>query len=129
MSKKVYIPWVDTISIYYYYIDREFEKSTELWKKGTCQTMKSTGIVRPIDNLGRIVIPTELRKPLHINDKDPLEIYVDGNRIILKKYQPSCIFCDRMENVTTYQGYNVCKNCMTKLGNVAKELFGDKADE
>ena len=91
--------------------------------------MKSTGIVRPVDSLGRVVLPIELRRILDIDKDTSLEVYVDEDRIILKKYQPSCIFCDRMENVTTYQGYNVCKNCMTKLGNVAKELFGDKADE
>ncbi len=84
--------------------------------------MKSTGIVRPIDNLGRIVIPTELRKTLHINDKDPLEIYVDGNCIILKKYQPSCIFCDSLEDIMTYKGYNVCHRCMKKLGNLAENM-------
>ena len=66
--------------------------------------MKPTGIVRPIDSLGRIVIPTELRKTLHIKDKDPLEIFVDNNCIILKKYQPACIFCSSMEEVEIYKG-------------------------
>ncbi|HIU32224.1 MAG TPA: AbrB/MazE/SpoVT family DNA-binding domain-containing protein [Candidatus Caccousia avistercoris] len=83
--------------------------------------MKSTGIVRPIDNLGRIVIPTELRRNLNINDKDPLEIFVDGNCIILKKYQPSCVFCNSMDDISTYMGYNVCRSCMEKLGRQARE--------
>ena len=73
--------------------------------------MKSTGIVRPIDNLGRIVIPTELRKTLHINERDPLEIFVDGNCIILKKYQPACIFCGSADDVASYAGRNICKAC------------------
>ena len=77
--------------------------------------MKSTGIVRPIDNLGRIVIPTELRKTLHINDKDPLEIFVDGNCIILKKYQPSCIFCGNAKDIIHYKGKNVCSDCAHEL--------------
>ena len=55
--------------------------------------MKSTGIVRKVDELGRIVIPKELRNTLNIEEKDSLEIYVDGEHIILKKYEPACIFC------------------------------------
>lgn len=56
--------------------------------------MKSTGIVRKVDELGRIVLPVELRRTMDIAEKDPLEIYVDGNSIVLRKYRPSCIFCD-----------------------------------
>ena len=56
--------------------------------------MKSTGIVRRVDELGRIVLPIELRRTLNIGEKDSLEIYVDGSNIMLKKYQPACIFCD-----------------------------------
>ena len=83
--------------------------------------MKPTGIVRPIDSLGRIVIPTELRKTLHIKDKDPLEIFVDNNCIILKKYQPACIFCSSMEEVEIYNGYTVCRSCMRKMGQRAED--------
>ena len=83
--------------------------------------MKPTGIVRPIDSLGRIVIPTELRKTLHIKDKDPLEIFVDNNCIILKKYQPACIFCSSMEDVESFKGYTVCRSCMRKLGQRAAD--------
>ena len=57
------------------------------------RTMKSTGVVRRVDELGRIVIPIELRRTLDIAEKDALEIYVDGEQIILKKYEPACIFC------------------------------------
>ena len=56
--------------------------------------MKSTGIVRKVDELGRIVLPIELRRTLEIADRDPLEIYVEGSSIVLKKYRPTCIFCD-----------------------------------
>ncbi len=65
--------------------------------------MKSTGIVRPVDSLGRIVLPIELRRILNINCKDPVEIFVDEDRIVLKKYQPSCIFCDSMDEIKVYK--------------------------
>lgn len=77
--------------------------------------MKSTGIVRKVDELGRIVLPIELRRTLDINEKDSLEIYVDGNHIILKKYEPACIFCNSAVNVTTFKGKNVCSDCMQQL--------------
>ena len=66
--------------------------------------MKSTGIVRKVDELGRVVIPIELRRTLRIEEKDALEIYVDGERIILKKYEPACIFCGNAENVRNFRG-------------------------
>lgn len=74
--------------------------------------MKSTGIVRKVDELGRIVLPIELRKNLDINIKDPLEIYVDGNSIVLKKYLPACIFCGEATDVIQFQGKNICKKCI-----------------
>ena len=77
--------------------------------------MKSTGIVRRLDELGRVVIPKELRKTLTIDVKDPLEIYVDGETIILKKYAPACIFCNEARNVVMYKGKNVCENCRKNL--------------
>ena len=61
--------------------------------------MKSTGIVRKVDELGRIVLPIELRRTLDIAEKDSLEIYVDDDSIILRKYQPACIFCDNARDV------------------------------
>jgi len=72
--------------------------------------MKSTGIVRKVDELGRVVIPIELRRTLGIEQKDALEIYVDNEHIILKKYEPACIFCDNARDVETYKGKNICKN-------------------
>ena len=77
--------------------------------------MKSTGIVRKVDELGRIVLPIEMRRTLDIAEKDALEIYVDGDNIILRKYQPACIFCDSMKNVISFQGKNICSDCMEKL--------------
>jgi transcriptional pleiotropic regulator of transition state genes len=77
--------------------------------------MKSTGVVRRVDELGRIVIPIELRRTLDIAEKDALEIYVDGELIILKKYQPACIFCDDARDVVNYRGKNICKSCLEQL--------------
>lgn len=77
--------------------------------------IKSTGIVRKIDELGRIVLPMELRRTLEIVEKDALEIYVDGEQIILKKYQPACIFCGDAKEVENYKGKNICKACMSEL--------------
>ena len=77
--------------------------------------MKSTGIVRKVDELGRIVIPIELRRTLDINIKDSLEIFVDGNYVVLKKYEPACIFCGNAKDVVNYKGKNICPDCMTDI--------------
>ena len=79
--------------------------------------MKSTGIVRKVDELGRVVIPIELRRTLDINIKDPLEIYVDSDRIILKKYEPSCscVFCGSGDDLTKYKGKPICKQCVESM--------------
>ena len=77
--------------------------------------MKSTGIVRKVDELGRIVLPMELRRTLDIDTKDPLEIYVDGSLIVFKKYEPDCIFCGDASDVSVYKNKNICKNCLKEL--------------
>jgi len=77
--------------------------------------MKSTGIVRKVDELGRIVLPIELRRTLGIDEKDSLEIYVDGTSVILRKYEPSCIFCGDAADVVSYKGKNVCRACLKEL--------------
>lgn len=77
--------------------------------------MKSTGIVRKVDELGRVVIPIELRRTLNIEEKDSLEIYVDGEHIILKKYEPACIFCGNAKDVIVYKGKNICPDCMAEF--------------
>ena len=77
--------------------------------------MKSTGVVRKVDELGRIVIPIELRRTLDIDLKDALEIYVDGEQIILKKYEPACIFCGDARDVINYRGKNICTKCLEQI--------------
>lgn len=77
--------------------------------------MKSTGIVRKVDELGRIVLPIELRRTLDIAEKDSLEIYVDESSIILKKYEPSCIFCGNSKDVISFKGKNICPACLSEL--------------
>ena len=73
--------------------------------------MKATGIVRKVDELGRIVLPIELRRTLNIEIKDSLEIFVDGESIILKQYKPCCVFCGEGSDMVTHMGKNVCAEC------------------
>ena len=77
--------------------------------------MKSTGIVRNIDELGRVVVPKELRKKLGIENTDPVEIYVEGEKIILTKYHPACHFCGSFENVVEFKSKTVCRACIDEL--------------
>ena len=79
--------------------------------------MKSTGVVRRIDDLGRVVLPIELRKTLGLTNKDTVEIYVDDNTIVLKKYEPSCLFCGSLEDSKLFKGKMVCKKCLAELKN------------
>ena len=76
---------------------------------------KNTGIVRGLDKLGRIVIPIELRNNLKIKYNDEIEIFVKDNSIILKKYEPSCIFCRKIKDLTTYKNQIICKKCIRNL--------------
>ena len=84
--------------------------------------MKSTGIVRPIDSLGRVVLPKELRETLQISTKDPLEIFVENDKIILKKYSPCCIFCGNGDEVTYYKGKLICRDCLEALKSITAFL-------
>ncbi|WP_410769608.1 AbrB/MazE/SpoVT family DNA-binding domain-containing protein [Fontibacillus sp. BL9] len=78
--------------------------------------MKSTGIVRRIDELGRVVIPKELRRTLGIAEADPLEIFVDGERIILRKYQPGCYTCGKPHvTMREFYGRQICTNCISDI--------------
>lgn len=79
--------------------------------------MTSTGIVRRIDAAGRFVLPIELRRRLELDDDDALEIFLEDNTIVLKKYQPACIFCGNARDVSSYKGKNVCQNCRRELGD------------
>jgi transcriptional pleiotropic regulator of transition state genes len=77
--------------------------------------LKATGIVRRVDDLGRIVIPMELRRKMLINEQDPMEIFVEGDRVILKKYAPGCIFCGQVENTSEYSEKRVCSEGLERL--------------
>lgn len=82
--------------------------------------MKSTGIVRKIDNLGRIIVPKELRKSFNINEGDPLEVYTDGDNIILKKYTPGCHCCKNVDNLIEVLGLKLCPNCLNQFNEYRK---------
>ena len=77
--------------------------------------MKSTGIVRRVDELGRIVIPAELRRTLEIGEKEAMEICVEGSAIVLRKYRPACVFCDSTRNSSVFRGKNICARCLRAL--------------
>jgi len=83
--------------------------------------MKSTGIVRKIDELGRIVLPIEIRNNMDIKNRDAVEIFVDEDRIILKKYEPACIFCGNADNVTYFKGKLVCRECAATLCKTSQQ--------
>ncbi len=77
--------------------------------------MKSTGIIRKVDNLGRIVLPIELRRTMDIAERDELEIYMENDRIILQKYEQACIFCGSSRGLSSYRRKNVCQECIKKI--------------
>ena len=80
--------------------------------------MKSTGVVRKVDELGRVVIPKEIRDMLEIYEKDPIEIYIDGNSIILKKVETNCIFCGNNKNLVEYKDKLICKKCLNNISKI-----------
>lgn len=77
--------------------------------------MKATGIVRKVDELGRIVVPIELRRSLGIGDRDAVEIYMENNSIIIRKHQPSCVFCGSTDNTVNYREKVICKSCIENM--------------
>lgn len=85
--------------------------------------LKATGIVRKVDELGRVVLPIELRRTLNIDVADSLEIYTDDNKVILKKYEPGCVFCGSIEKVSPINGKFICRSCLDKL-NKLNEMIG-----
>lgn len=87
--------------------------------------MKAIGIVRKVDELGRIVIPKELRKSFNVNEGDPLEIYTDGDNIILKKYTPGCHCCKNTDNLIEVLGLKLCPSCLDQFNEYRKLV--DKA--
>lgn len=80
--------------------------------------MKAIGIVRRVDDLGRIVIPKELRRSLCIEEGDPLEIYVDSDQVILKKYEPTCLFCGEGNGIRNFSGKNICPSCIKRISKI-----------
>lgn len=78
--------------------------------------MKATGIVRQLDPLGRIVLPIELRRTLGLNETDAVEIFVNGEQIILRKYAPGCVLCGSLDQLHNLEGKNVCMECRIKIG-------------
>ncbi len=83
--------------------------------------MKATGIVREVDSLGRFVIPKEIRKKLDISNFSSLEVYTEGDLIILKKYEPACIFCHELDDTTLFDGKLMCKRCIQKIASLAQD--------
>ena len=81
--------------------------------------MKSTGIVRNIDELGRIVVPKELRKKLGIGANDPVEISSEGDKIILTKYSPVCHFCGNVDGITEFKDKSICKKCISEIKSIS----------
>ena len=77
--------------------------------------MKSTGIIPKVDDLGRIVLPIELRRTLDIAERDELEIYMQNDQIILRKYEPACLFCGSDRKLVSYNGKHICRDCVKKM--------------
>jgi len=96
-----------------------------LKKRG--KNMRVTGIIRGIDEVGRIVIPKEYRRMLKVNDKeDSLEISMEGDRIVLRKHIPACTFCDNADGMIEYNGYKICRNCVENLDRiVGRQVEGE----
>ena len=80
--------------------------------------MKSTGIVRKVDELGRIVLPIELRRSLGIGTKDMLEIFVEGNSVILRKFESNCLFCGSSRELSAYKDRMICAKCLKELREI-----------
>ena len=83
--------------------------------------MKSTGIIRRLDELGRVVIPIEIRNKFNITEKDPMEIYVEGEKIILRKYTTNCLFCGSENNLKEFKDKPVCEDCLKKLQKLSQK--------
>ena len=90
--------------------------------------MKSTGIVRRVDDLGRIVLPAELRKNLDIEPRDSMEIFIEGDLILLKKYEPQCVFCGQAGSVSLFKSKNVCANCAKDIANQEEKIVSGTSE-
>ena len=78
---------------------------------------RSAGVVRNIDKQGRAIVPLELRQLLGINLLDPLEFFIEDDRIIMRKYEPACVFCMEENNNKRYRGKQVCETCIATIKN------------
>ncbi len=84
--------------------------------------MRTTGVIRRVDELGRVVIPIDMRTQLGIVEKDPLEIYVEGDSIILKKYEQKCVFCGNTKKLSNYENKIICKKCINNISKLNNHL-------
>lgn len=80
--------------------------------------MKAIGVVRKLDEMGRLVLPKELRITFNLKEKDAVEIFVEEKEIILRKYEPSCLFCGNAKDISTYKEKKICINCLNELKNI-----------
>ena len=84
--------------------------------------MRLTGMVRPVDKMGRVVIPKEIRRQLNVeNERDIFEIFMEGDTVILRKFNPNCVFCNALSNTLDFNGQTVCKSCIEKLYSIKDE--------
>ncbi len=90
-------------------------------KTSAANRSKHNGVVRKVDELGRIVLPVDLRRALDINEKDDVEIRVDGTSIILKKYCPTCVFCGSTKRILKFKDRNICISCVSSLKSLDSE--------
>lgn len=77
--------------------------------------MKTSGIVRKVDELGRIVLPVEMRRLLNISEKDALEIALENEAIVIRKHHSECVFCGSVKDVVEFKGRNICAECISQL--------------
>ena len=80
--------------------------------------MKTTGIVRKVDELGRIVLPVEIRRLLNISEKDALEISLENDSIVIRKHHLECVFCGSVRDVQDFKGRNICAECIKKIKEI-----------
>ena len=83
--------------------------------------MKTTGMTRPVDQLGRVVIPKEIRNELNVAEGDRLEIWMDGDTVLMRKYEPHCVFCEETEDLIEFEGRLICKKCASKIAKEANK--------
>ena len=80
--------------------------------------MRPTSIVRKVDELGRIVLPIELRRVLDIAERDEMEMYLEDDKVILRKFEPTCVFCSEARGLITYRGKTICKDCIRSMNQM-----------